>query len=103
MEGRYKIIVEDYDRKGLGKIISGHTTVMNARKAAFTAAGKYNNRMVSVYDTVKRTPMGGFTLIGGVLKWYSGERHWYPSKDGHYVSAGKYRLYASGKIGQRLR
>lgn len=102
MKGKYRVVVEDYYRRDVGKIVAYPTTVVNARKTAYEEIGKYGNKQVSVY---KEGPhiAGPLILVGEVQKWYSGERYWYPSDDGHTASAGKYVLYKSGKTGKRLR
>lgn len=102
MEGKYKVVIEDYYRKNVGRTVSSHNTLTNARKSAYEVVGDYNNKMVSVYEVGKNIA-GPYILKGEVHKWYQGTRYWYPSKDGHYASAGKYQLYKNGTLGKRLR
>lgn len=102
MEGKYKVVIEDYYRKNVGRILSSHNTLTNARKAAYEEIGKTSTQMISVYEVGKNIA-GPYILKGEVHKWYQGTRYWYPSKDGHDATAGKYQLYKNGTLGKRLR
>lgn len=102
MEGKYKVVIEDYYRKNVGRLLSSHNTLTNARKAAYEGIGKTSTKMISVYEVGKNIA-GPYILKGEVHKWYQGTRYWYPSKDGHDATAGKYQLYKNGTIGKRLR
>lgn len=102
MNGRYKVVIEDYYRKNVGRVLSSHNTLTNARKAAYEEIGKTSTKMISVYEVGKNIA-GPYILKGEVHKRYQGTRYWYASKDGHDATAGKYQLYKNGTIGKRLR
>ena len=107
MEGKYKVRLVTYKQynemmgakgKVFGGLVSTHNTIDNARKSAYEILGRTipkGSYIVFIYEND--------VFKGAVHKWFNEKRYWYPSKDGIYASAGKYRLYASGKIGQRLR
>ncbi|MBQ1293606.1 MAG: hypothetical protein IIY21_06180 [Clostridiales bacterium] len=93
----YKVVIEDYYRKNVGRIVARTSTLTDARKQAYSEIGKIYGKMISIYKHKDNTP-GPMELIGEVQKWHSGERYWYPDKNGR-----KYPLYKDGTLGRRLR
>ena len=79
-----------------------HTSsIKDARKYLYNALShKGKNFKGNFYGIILDT---GHHLVGEVMNNVNDIRHWYPSKDGKYASAGKYVLYKDGSVGRKLR
>ena len=97
-DAKFKVILWDMHTKNVGKIVSKHETLTNARKGAIQALKEYGRKKADVQKDGPHAPAGPLVYLGVVEKYdmKKDEYHWLPE------GGGRWFLNKDGSLGKRL-
>lgn len=94
----YKVVIENYQVKNMGKIVSSHKTIANARKSAYETCDRIG-RKVSIYKDNPTSRFGPFIPVAEIERDVI-NTYYFALKDsdtGAYI-VGTYILNKDGSI-----